>query len=101
MGRGPPATLVKILHATVRGEMDRVVSMLGEIPGLEDPSNPLSLIADIMVNVSSVAKRSSDMRRLAPHIFLLADSLKAGRQEELSRTVGGVARALREGILRL
>ncbi len=97
VGRGPPATLVKILHATVRGEMDRVVSMLREIPGLEDPSNPLSLIADIMVNVSSVVKRSSDMRRLAPHMFLLADSLKAGRQEELSRTVGGVARALREG----
>jgi hypothetical protein len=77
--------------------MDRVVSMLREIPGLEDPSNPLSLIADIMVNVSSVVKRSSDMRRLAPHISLLADSLKAGRQEELSRMVSSVARALREG----
>jgi hypothetical protein len=37
------------------------------------------------------------MRRLAPHVALLADSLRAGRQEELSRIVGGVALALKDG----
>jgi hypothetical protein len=97
VGRGPPATLVKMLYATVRGETGKVVGMLREIPGAEDPSNPLSLISDIMVNTSSVVKRSSDMKRLAPHITLLADSLKAGRQEELARLVGEIALALKDG----
>jgi energy-coupling factor transporter ATP-binding protein EcfA2 len=97
VGRGPPAALVKMLYATVRGETGKVVGMLREIPGAEDPSNPLSLISDIMVNTSSVVKRSSDMKRLAPHIALLADSLKAGRQEELARLVGEIALALKDG----
>jgi len=86
-----------MLYATVRGETGKVVGMLREIPGAEDPSNPLSLISDIMVNASSVVKRSSDMKRLAPHIALLADSLKAGRQEELARLVGEIALALKDG----
>ncbi len=97
VGRGPPSALVRAFYLTLRGETNRVVNILREIPGVDDPSNPLSLIADILVNVSSVIRRSSDMRRLAPHIALLADGLKAGRQEELSRIIGDIAVALREG----
>jgi hypothetical protein len=97
VGQGPPQALVKAFYATLRGETSKVTNLLRMIPGVEDPANPLSLIADILVNVSSAVKRSSDMRRLAPHVALLADSLRAGRQEELSRIVGGVALALKDG----
>jgi len=97
VGQGPPQALIKAFHAVVKGDMNRVINLLREIPEAENPSNPLSLIADILVNISSAIRRSSDMRRLAPHIALLADSLKAGRQEELSRIVNSIAVALKEG----
>ena len=93
----PQQTIVKALLATVKGDSGRLINMIKELPGTDDPSNPISLVLDILVNVSMAIKRSSDMKRLAPHITILADSLKAGRLEELSDIVHRIASRLRDG----
>ena len=94
---GPPRALIKGLLLAYKGESRELVNLIREVPEADDPSHPMSLVVDILLNVGSVIRRSSEMKRLAPHIALLADSLRAGRQEELGRIVGSIASRLRDG----
>ncbi|MDM7275838.1 MAG: hypothetical protein P3X22_006995 [Thermoprotei archaeon] len=87
MGQGSPASLVKALNYIVKGDNKSLIEELRLIPESEEAHSPLSLIADIMLNTGLSINRRDELKRIAGHLTILADSLKSSGHVELGRMI--------------